>query len=372
MNKLIIEQFNLLVKQIQSEFYNAQVENDVKEMNMHSFRLKTVKRIVNILKNFDEEITNVNQLKGIPGVGAGTIKRVKEILDTGHLSELEGKPTDKKQAKINAIQELEEVIGIGPAFAKELITKYKITSIDELKKAYLSKKIKLNDKVLLGLKYHGVVKGSIPRTEVAEINKYLEKVAHKIDSKLEIVICGSYRRGKPTSGDIDVLMYHPDVTTKAEIDNPKEHGFQSYLEEFVDTLEAGKFLLDHMTDKDYTMKYMGFCKYKNNPVRRIDIRWFPYKSYFTAMLYFTGPYELNTDMRSEAKKRGMILNEYGLYKIDSEGTKKQIKITSEKDVFDKLGMTYLTPEQRELHSAGKAKRGLHAKPEQLQRLDDDD
>lgn len=43
MNANIIEQFNLLIKQINAEVLNAQVENDNKEMNIHKYRLQTVK-----------------------------------------------------------------------------------------------------------------------------------------------------------------------------------------------------------------------------------------------------------------------------------------------------------------------------------------
>ena len=47
---------------------------------------------------------------------------------------------------------------------------------------------------------------------------------------------------------------------------------------------------------------MGFCKYKNNLIRRIDIRLIPFESIYAAILYFTGSYELNKIMRINAKK----------------------------------------------------------------------
>ena len=86
---------------------------------------------------------------------------------------------------------------------------------------------------------------------------------------------------------------------------------------------------------------MGFCKYLNNPIRRIDIRLLPLQSFFTGYLYFTGSYEFNERMRGIAKRQGYKLNEYGLYKGN-----KFIQIYSEKDVFDILGMKYLNPEER--------------------------
>lgn len=353
MNANIIQQFNLLVKQIEAEYLNAQVENNVKEINMHKFRLQTVKKILSILRKLDFEVTHSDDLKGIPGIGEGTRKRVQEILDTGSLSELKNKYDKKKQSTIDSIQELAKIIGIGSKTAKKLVTKYNIRSIDELKAAIKKGKIDVTDAVKLGLKYYGVLEGNIPRKEIQQIEKYLVKEVQKIDPKLEIMICGSYRRGRAAVGDVDVLMYHPDVKTSKQVTDPKKYGFEPYLEELVNNLTQQGFLLDNLTNDDYRIKYMGFCKYKNNPVRRIDIRFIPYNSLATAMLYFTGPYELNTIMRNAAKKRKMLLNEYGLYRVDAEGIKTPVKITSEADVFEALGMEYLTPEERESFNTGK-------------------
>lgn len=364
MNTHIIEQFNLLVKQVQAEYLNAQVENNPKEMTMHQFRLKSIKNALRAIKVLDFEIKDESDVKGVPGIGEGTRKRIKEILTTGTLTELKNKYDKKKQTTINSIQELEKVIGIGSSIAKNLVVKHNIKSIDDLKKAIKTKKITVNDKVLLGLKYYGIHQVAIPRKEIETIEKYLVKETHKIDPKLEIMICGSYRRGKTTSGDIDVLMYHPNIKTMKQILHPDENydsnqkkkfGNDSYLEIFVDNLTNQKFLLDHLTDKHYNMKYMGFCQYKDFPVRRIDIRFIPYNSLGPAMLYFTGPYELNTVMRNAAKKRNMLLNEYGLFKLDENEARIALNVKSEADVFKALGMDYLTPEERETFSTGKNK-----------------
>jgi DNA polymerase beta len=346
MNAVFIHEFNLLIKQIKAEYLNAQMEGNVKDMQQHKYRLQNIKKILSIIKKLDFEITSSSEVEDIPGIGKGSIRRIDEILKTGKLSEIEQKYSEKKHKQIQGIQELTKVIGIGDKFAQKLVTEYKITSVPELEKAYKQGKIELSHQILLGLKYYGVVETNIPRKEITLMNKYLQKEAHKLDPSLEVVICGSYRRGTPTSGDVDVLLYHPDIKTSKYIKTP------SYLELFVDELSTEGFIIDNITDKNYRIKYMGFCKYKDQPVRRIDIRMIPYNSIHTAMLYFTGPAELNTQMREKAKRRGMILNEYGLY-IDSEAGKKQVKITSEKDVFDHVGMKYLRPEEREKYATGK-------------------
>lgn len=347
MNRLIIDQFTLLVKQIEAEYLNAQVENEVNEIKMHKFRLMSTKKILAILKKIDFDINSFQDVVGIPGIGKGTINRIKEIIDKGVLSEIKDKYDKKKQSKIDSIQELENVIGIGSSNAKKFVTEHNIYSISDLKKAIKSKKIQVSNIIKLGLKYYGIVQDNIPRKEISVIEKYIVKEAHKIDPELEIIICGSYRRGKPTSGDIDILVYHPKIKIMDHIKNSEKYNLNKYLEILVNNLSENNFLIDHLTDQNYIMKYMGFCKYNNFPVRRIDIRFIPYSSLYTAMLYFTGPYELNTYMRSVAKKKNMILNEYGLYKIVDIDTKKKINIKSEEDVFDILEIDYLEPDQRE-------------------------
>ena len=163
-------------------------------------------------------------------------------------------------------------------------------------------------------------------------------------NKLEIQICGSFRRGKPLSNDIDVLITKKGTLAK----NKKEDAI--YLNKFVDKLKKSRsknndqaFLIDDMTDKNSTYKYMGFSKYKDNPPRRIDIIFIPYESYACALLYFTGSKENSVIMRKQAKKMGLKLNENELY--DSK-TKSKINVSSEKDIFNKLNLEYLEPNQR--------------------------
>lgn len=356
MNELIIDQFSKLLKQIQAEYLNSQVENDPKEIKMHGFRLSSVKKILGILKNINFDITSGDELTGIEGIGKHTINRVNEIIEKGVLSELSDKYDASKQTKIDSIQELENVIGIGPATARKLVIKYKITSVNELNKAIKKGTLKVNNLIKLGLKYYGIVKGNIPRKEIQLVEKYLHRQVKIVDDDLQMIICGSYRRGKPTSGDIDLLLYHPNIKTMTQLESTRKTSKKnddSCLNILVNNLTDNGFLLDAMTDKCPNQKYMGFCKYKNNPVRRLDIRFVPYNSLPTALVYFTGPAELNKYMRQAAINRKLTLNEYGLYKEDLTKPNKvgeRVKITSEKDVFEKLGMKYLTPVERESYS----------------------
>ena len=96
-------------------------------------------------------------------------------------------------------------------------------------------------------------------------------------------------------------------------------------------------------DTNNKTKYMGFSKLPRKSIRRIDIRFVPFNSYYSALLYFTGSYELNTQMRQIAKSLNYKLNEYRLFKINKDGevSKRMLKINSEKDIFKKLKMNLL-------------------------------
>lgn len=356
MNREIIEQFNKLIDQVHAEYINAQSNNDQKEMIKQKYRLQSLKKALSALKKVDFKITSSKDVTDIPGVGKGTLERIDEILKTGNLSEIKSSKTKDKNANIIVgIQELSKVFGIGDKKAHTLVTKHNIKNIAELKNAYNKKKIELDNNILLGLKYYDIVDTVIPRKEITVTEKYLAKIAHDVDPELEIMICGSYRRGRITSGDIDVLMYHPKLQSLQQVRDPEKYKIENYIKLFIDKLSEDGFLLDHITDKKYSMKYMGFSKYKTFPVRRIDIRLVPYKSLYYSMLYFTGPRDLNITMRKQAIKRHMVLNEYGLYKEDDVGALTLIKVNSEEEIFDKLGMDYLTPVERDQYTIEKRK-----------------
>ena len=103
------------------------------------------------------------------------------------------------------------------------------------------------------------------------------------------------------------------------------------------------FLIDDITDKDYKTKYMGFCKYKNNLIRRIDIRFVTFDYYYSALMYFTGSAEFNKKLRKIAKEKGYKLSEYGLTNLNNN---EKIQINSENDIFNFLNLQYLKPKYR--------------------------
>lgn len=336
-NIKIIEEFEKLIKQIKFDIDHSKSKSDV---ITNQFRLRQIKNATDIIKKYPLEIKSGEQLKDIKGVGKGTISRINEIINKGFLSEI--KIETKEERYLKQIEELQEVFGIGRKTAYDLIINYNIKSVDQLKKAYNKGTIDLPYHVILGLKYYNVYQQKAPRTELDTINTYIGDVIKSIDSKGDLchVICGSYRRLKETSNDIDILLTHKKVKTL--LDQKKQ---SNYLKILVKKLTEQGFILDDI-DKDYEVKYMGYCKYKTHPVRRIDIMYIPYESYYTALLHFTGSGEFNRKMRDVAIELGYTLSQLGLYVVKNGKKTKRIKITSEKEIFDNLGMEYIQPQNR--------------------------
>lgn len=334
-NEQIISEFERLVKQIEYDIDHATSKQD---RTKNIFRLKHISHALEIFRKYPDEITKGEQLKGIKDIGDGIIKRVDEILKTGTLAEITYKEKDIKYA--DYVKNLKDVYGIGEKIAYELVTKHNIHTIDELKEAYASGKIALNSNIIMGLKYYDTYAQQIPRIEMTKMDKYLQNVAKQISKNLEIVVCGSYRRKRPFSNDIDCLLTHKKIITLDDLHK------KNYLTKLIEALIDDEFIVDSLTSGEVETKYMGFCQYsKKLPIRRIDIRYIPYESYYPALIYFTGSGTFNQKMRQIAKKQGYKLSEYGLFKKTGDKYKK-ISVHSEKDIFKELHMEYLEPEER--------------------------
>ena len=335
MNKLIISLFEQLINYIKED--NNYIIN-LKEKNINNFRIKKLNNVISILKKYPTKITSSNELKNINGIGKNSLKRIDEIIKTSNLKELNNYAKKYKHLikKQKIIDELMEVIGIGNILALELINEYNIKSINDLITKVNNNQIKVNDKIKLGLKYYGKFKGKIPRKEIDNIYDYLNKINYNKD--LNIIICGSYRREEKYSSDIDILICDLNLLTMNDIKN------NNTLINFIKLLKNNNFIIDDITYDNIITKYMGFCKYKNNPIRRIDIRLIPYESLYTALLYFTGSSNLNQYMRKIAKKLGYKLSEYGLFDKNNE----MIYVDSELDIFNKLNIKYLNPNERSI------------------------
>lgn len=319
---------------VNSDFYSILMELAEYEKNVNNDlpRFSAYQKAAITLANHTSRITSGAEARKLKGIGPKIAEKIEEYIKTGGLEKLK-KIRQDDTPKI--IAELTRVSGIGPAKAKELIEE-NITSIDQLRQ----NTDKLTHHQIIGLKYLEDFEQKIPRQEIAEIEQKMGEQVSKLDDKYEITICGSYRRGKNESGDIDVLLSHPDFTSKDKKTN------NTFLENVVNALKNSSLITETISLGD--VKFMGACKI-NDVTRRLDIRLTPYDQYYCAILYFTGSDMFNKEMRTHALGNNFTLNEYCIRPVGSTGTPGEpLPVSSEQDIFDYIDYPYKTPEERNL------------------------
>lgn len=156
----------------------------------------------------------------------------------------------------------------------------------------------------------------IPRDEISAHIEFIKKIVPSA------IAAGSYRRGNPTSSDMDVIVREP-------------------IEEVYSKLKA-KGYIKGLFSKG-TKKMMSVVKLDDFPYRQLDVIFTTPEMFPFALLYFTGSKMFNIRMRIKARKMGFKLNEYGLWKGD---VSVRDDITTERDIFKTISMDYVPPEKR--------------------------
>ena len=203
---------------------------------------------------------------------------------------------------------------------------------------------KIHKSTLVGLKYFHDITQKIPRDEISKAETILTRVAEHMNKDIKVMLCGSYRRGRDKSGDIDCCLFHPAIKTLEDIKTNQ----YNILANFVEMLINVDFIIDQLDMG--LQKFMGICMIKQtnkkqNVARRLDIRFMPYDSYGSAILYFTGSANFNTDIRKIALSKGYSLSEFG---FKSKHDDILIPCATEEDVFKFLNISYKTPKERDI------------------------
>ena len=252
------------------------------------------------------KITPDLKIRVIPGVGKSTVEDIKQYLKTGEiirLQELESEFGDVQ----NAMKVFTEIGGVGPKKAFDLVGSgyYTISDIPEAQQTTAMK---------LSIKHLASGVGRIPR-------KFIRNIQKTINLDCQWDITGSYRRGEPTSGDIDILIAGCTMETALKSLN--------WL--IRDVIASGEKVTNGYTQEGY----------------RVDIKIVPEESYWFALLHYTGSGSFNLKLRKHAKTLGLKLNEYGLYaKADKTHKFPSVWVPAEEFIFSALSLDYVAPVDR--------------------------
>ncbi len=303
---------------------------DILEIKQVQWKPRAYRKAAGSIEALSEDIEEIYRKKGIdglmeiPGVGERLAKKIEEFIKTGKVREY----ARVKKLIPSGLANLIDIPGMGPKKALFLSKKLGIKTVADLEKAIKEKKIeklkgfgeKSEENIEKGIEIfrkgrERIVLGHA-LTTANNIKEQLKKFkeAHKIE------VCGSLRRMLETIGDVDILM----TASKPE----------PIMDFFTKMPDVARVVSKGSTRSTVLLK--GNLQ--------VDIRVVEDKSFGAALQYFTGSKEHNIKLREIAIKKGLKLNEYGLFE---KKTNKMIAGSSEEEIYKKLGLDFILPELRE-------------------------
>ncbi len=293
------------------------------------FKIRAYRNGAEIVQNFDGDIVALakeNQLKGIKGIGDALQAKLHELASTGEMTfynNLKGEfpPT---------LFDLFTLQGLGAKKIRALYETLGIDSIPSLKKSCEEGSIselsgfgkKTVENILKAIESKAKFAGQFCHGDIAGLAQvFLQRLQEHPDVS-QACICGSFRRGKETSHDLDFLVATSKPATLTQ--------YFTTLPEVIEVLVQG----DTKTSVMVTDKGL-----------QCDLRAVSNDQFAFAQQYFTGSKEHNVELRSRARSRGLSLNEYGFTAI-KEGTEVPTAHT-EREIYAELGLSYVEPELRE-------------------------
>ena len=290
------------------------------------FRVRSYRNAAQSLRNMSNRLEDLvaddQDLSDIPDIGEATAKKISEILKKGTCKRLE----QLRRQVPAGLLDLMHIPGIGARKAMKLNRKLNIDSLDDLKTACRNHKVseldgmgrKTEEKILRGIE---TVQRAADRILYVEAEEQLHSLAEYLDGINEIVrweTAGSFRRGRETIGDLDILV---------NTDNREE---------------TAEFLTSYSSLDEIISRGNERLSIRLNGGLQVDFRFFDISEFGSALMYFTGSKAHNIKLRKLAREKGWKLNEYGLFKAGS-----RLAGRTEKSVYEKLGMSLVPPELRE-------------------------
>ncbi|WP_297453993.1 DNA polymerase/3'-5' exonuclease PolX [Persephonella sp.] len=297
------------------------------------FRAMAYQRAAHIIEDLPDDVRNyiaTGKLYTIRGIGPSIASKIEEYVQTGKIQKYE----ELKKKVPEDFIELIDLPGFGPKTLKRIYEELGITTKEELIKALKDGRIerlegfgpKKVENMLKGLQMYEISKRRILLWEALQISKYLiEKLKSNLKEIHKIEVVGSTRRRKETIGDLDILV------TADDKDRLKIMDFFTSLDEVSEVLVKGP------------KKSSVIMKFEDKE-RQVDLRIFKDEEWGAALQYFTGSKQHNIHLREIAKEKGLKINEYGVFKVDTE---EKIAGETEESVYEAVGMDWIPPELRE-------------------------
>ncbi len=291
------------------------------------FRVRAYRNAARVVESLARECAEFQPLEEnlteLPGIGKDLAAKIAQMLETGRLEALD----KARKALPPKLPELLTVQGLGPKKIRKLHEELGVDSIEALKAAAEQGRVrtlagfgeKSEAAILEALAFHTGDRRYLLPDVRAELDALLGELG-KLSGLQHLEPAGSYRRGRDTVGDLDLLALAAD----------------------------GAALMKCLREYSRVQTVLGSGDTKTSVQLRqglqVDLRVVEPEAFGSAMLYFTGSQAHNVALRRRAKERDLKLNEYGLFRGDE-----RVAGATEEDVYKALGLPWIPPELREDH-----------------------
>jgi DNA polymerase (family 10) len=311
------------------------------------FRIRAYRRAAMSVEAIPGDVGAMSEeeLQALPGIGRDLAGKIRQFVDTGRIDaheELLGRVP-------RGLLEILRVPGIGPKTARLLFERKGVRTLAELEALAASGELaglpgiqaKTEENIRKGI---GQLRKGMERTPLGRALPIAREILERLREAVpgaRFALAGSIRRGKETVNDIDILAAgkSPEAVMKAFAGLPGVR----------EVLERGKTKSAVLTEEGI----------------QVDLRVVAEESFGAALQYFTGSREHNVRLREMASRKGLKINEYGVFR-ESDG--RRLGGREEEDVYKALGLPFIPPELRE--DAGEIEAAMEGKDPRLISLED--
>ena len=293
------------------------------------FRIRAYRNGAKAIRELDESVASIlsdpsRNLSSVPGIGKTLLDKTETLVATGQLPQLE-----KLRLEIPEIViQMARIPGLGAKKAAKLQQELTIESLGDLRKACHEDRIsklkgfggKTQQAILDGLAIAEAAAERIYWSTGDQLANSIGNHMKSCDTISRMEWAGSYRRGRETVGDLDLLIVAED--REAAMDR-----LEAYPEHS-STILRGDTKISIRVGKAF----------------QVDMRVVDQNQFGAALQYFTGSQAHNIHTRRLAKEKGLKINEYGVFSQDDD---RQVAGATEEDVYASIGLPWIAPELRE-------------------------
>jgi len=325
------------------------------------FRIRAYRNAVRTIQGLTRPLAAMlaegEELTELPGIGKDMANHVRELVEWGELTVLE----ELGREVPRSLTDLIRLDGVGPKKAKKLWESLGVTSVDELETVIPSGRVealegfgkKSVEKIGRAIEDFRKHQGRFLLSDADVLVAPLLQNLREAPGVERVEVAGSYRRRKETVGDVDILVLCQE--NRSEV-MARFTGYSGGVRVEAAGETRGRIVLR-----------------SGLPV---DIRILPREAYGAALHYFSGSKEHNVAIRTLGVRKGLRINEYGVFRVSGEeaeeeglGTEtagadgpepggaegagtgpasgERIGGETEEEVFQAVGLPWITPLLRE-------------------------